>query len=134
MGNNISSLIGETMVKIIGAERESEEIIFTAASGRSFRMWHIQDCCEAVSVEDVVGDVDDLIGSPIVRAEERRNDLDDPPADANAERYYDESATWTFYELATIKGSVTLRWLGTSNGYYSERVSFAELIEPSMLA
>lgn len=77
---------------------------------------HIQDCCEDVDVEDIVGDLSDLEGTPILVAERRTSD---PSMDEMGQRR-DESATWTFFELRTAKGSVTVRFYGSSNGYYGE--------------
>lgn len=114
---DISRLVGETLVSIEGMHRGSSQVIFTTASGRRYRMLHRQDCCESVELEDVCGDIEDLVDRPITTAEER--------VMQGPSRY--ESSTWTFYELATNRGSVTLRWLGTSNGYYSEGVSFEEM-------
>lgn len=113
-----SDLVGVTLTEVVGANDSSERVRFVAADGREWNMFHDQNCCESVRLIDVAGEIEDLIGSPIVMAEESSNEA--PVDDALVH----ESGTWTFYKLATVKGYVTLRWLGTSNGYYSERVDF----------
>lgn len=111
-------LLGEILTGITGAEAGSERVTFQTASGRAFEQYHEQDCCEHVVLDEVIGDVADLIGTPIMMVDESSNSEERPDEC--------ESHTWTFYKLATIKGYVTLRWLGSSNGYYSESVSFVE--------
>ncbi len=92
-----------------------EYIKFTEPSGIHWFMYHDQDCCESVTIEDICGDLNDLVDSEILLAEESGSD-DGPVSN------YDESYTWTFYRFRTMKGSVVIRWYGTSNGYYSESV------------
>lgn len=115
---DVSTLKGETLKAIHGMTVGSDAISFETESGRAFRMYHSQDCCESVALNDVAGNVEDLLGSPLTMAECESNS-DNPPESAN-------SFTWTFYKFATLKGYVTLRWLGESNGYYSESVDFVE--------
>ena len=112
---NISEMEGLTFHHIEGGERESDVLLFVGAGDTpSFKFYHEQDCCESVSIEDIVGDLNDLVGVPLLEAREDSQD------GSNGNDY--ESATWTFYNFRTIKGSVTVRWLGVSNGYYSESV------------
>jgi hypothetical protein len=120
MNANISELIGKTMLSVTGAKGD-DEIVFTATTGEAYKMYHCQDCCENVRVEDICGELGDLVGSPIVMAEESLDGDENPPA------IHADSYTWTFYRIATAKGLVVLRWLGTSNGYYSERVDFVRI-------
>ena len=115
---NVDVLKGKTLSSVNGGVGYGE-IVFVTSEGETYRMYHDQDCCESVSVEDIVGDLQDLVGSEILVAEEVEGES---PADFD-EKYYD-SYTWTFYKFATRKGYVDIRWLGSSNGYYSEGVSF----------
>ena len=113
-------LTGKTLVSVTVNEAE-DEIRFVTDEGRTYLMYHEQDCCESVQVESIVGDLQCLIGSPILMAEEATSGERQPG------QVEPDSFTWTFYKLATIKGYVDIRWIGESNGYYSEDVSFALL-------
>ena len=111
-----TDLMGKTLVSVENVN--NEQIVFRTAD-ESYRLFHRQDCCEEVLVESIIGDFDDLIGTPILLAEEA----------TSGEPVWGEegSSTWTFYKLRTVKGSVDIRWHGTSNGYYSESVEFEKV-------
>jgi hypothetical protein len=121
--SDFSELIGKTLVSC-DAKRYGEQVRFETESGERYRMYHSQDCCENVYLEDICGDISDLIGSPIIQAEESTN----KDVVENTEASQHDSFTWTFYRIATAKGQVVLRWYGESNGWYAEDVSFIQTI------
>lgn len=103
---------GMTFSKVYS--RKQEELYFETSEGRIFILYHEQDCCESVSIDDIVGELDSLVGYPLVVAEE---------ASFSGTSHDSDSFTWTFYRFRTVKGSVLVKWYGSSNGYYSEGVS-----------
>ncbi len=114
---HISDMLGRTYAAVSG-EAGGDELRFAEAGGSGFRFIHEQYCCESVAIEDICGDLADLVGRPLILAEEVSNTNMPEPHKGS------ESYTWTFYRFATVKGTVTVRWLGESNGYYSESVDF----------
>ena len=119
-------LEGKILTKIDGTIGGSE-MIFETNTGEVYKLYHEQDCCETVDINDIIGDLDDIIGSPILMAEEVSNNIDPEGYKPLYPNDYRDSFTWTFYKLATIRGYVTIRWYGTSNGYYSESVDFVRI-------
>lgn len=109
---NVSELQGQTFTKVVADE---DSVTFQNNEVR-YILYHEKDCCESVCVEEIIGDIEDLENLPLLIAREDSN-ADGP------ELENEESYTWTFYNFATFKGYVTIRFLGTSNGYYSEDVS-----------
>ena len=108
---------GTIIHKVLGMSEDSSVVTFITSAG-VFEMLHHQDCCEHVYLADVNGDEKDLEEATVVHFEERTQD--------GAKASHD-SITWTFYDIQTNKGCVNLRWIGESNGYYSEGVSFDRL-------
>lgn len=114
-------MIGRTFTTVTGA-KGGEAMQLLDDAGKGFRFYHSQDCCESVTIDDIVGDLTDLVGSPIVEAVEVSTEGEPKPEYADDSHDSHDSHTWTFYRFATVRGTVTVKWLGTSNGYYSESV------------
>lgn len=124
--NIIQELIGATIESIEGLEQYSDELVIRTSKGKA-RFYHAQDCCEIVSIEDFELD-SDLTGAVLLSAEEviGENEIGE----------YDESdcsSTWTFYKFETSKGGLFVRWLGQSNGYYSESVDYEVLLKKRLI-
>ena len=109
---NIEDMVGKVFTSVT---QDGYEMVF-ANEKEKFTFGHWQDCCESVTIEDIVGDLSDLEGEPLLIAEEVSGET---PTEDDV---YRESCTWTFYKFATRKGYVDVRWLGESNGFYSESV------------
>jgi hypothetical protein len=117
----LESFVGKTVTEISDFKVGSDKVRFVCDDGSSYAMYHQQDCCENVYLDDFAGDCNDLIGAPILVAEEASSkDLPNRGGELDG----DDSYTWTFYNFRTVKGAVSVRWYGCSNGYYSEAVSF----------
>lgn len=91
---------------------DNKQIILSCDNGEKYMMEHEPISWEEVWLEDVDGNLDNLLNSPILLAEEVH---EGGTTDGG-------TCTWTFYKFATAKGYVTMRWYGESNGYYSEDV------------
>lgn len=118
---NIDQLIGKQITTIEITE-EKDHMFFRTYDNETYVMYHIQDCCEGVYIEDIIGDLKDLIMYKIQYAKEDSHSPEESEC---------ESCTYTFYKLGTAKGYVDIRWFGESNGYYSESVQFAKLEDDS---
>jgi hypothetical protein len=118
----IEDLLGKIIISIEGNIGD-DVMTITTSDNNQYRLYHDQDCCENVDIQDIIGDLNDLLNTPILQAEEVTNS-----DDTFGKIKYPDSFTWTFYKLATIKGYVTISWLGESNGYYSESVSIVKYI------
>ena len=107
---NLKELEGKTITAVI--YKESNESLLIHLNTHVLEMIHQQDCCETVYLADVVGSFEDLIGYPLLEVSESTVNT------ATEE----VSSTASYYNFRTVKASVQLRWLGESNGYYSETI------------
>lgn len=79
---------------------------------------HNRECCEEVNIKDIVGNLRDLIGEPLLEAEVVINENEGTRSDRQQN---------TFFKFTTCKANVNVSWFGTDNGYYSTTVSMRQV-------
>lgn len=116
--DSIEDLNGQTIVEI---SYNNDGLDFIVFDGEQYRSYNLSgsdgppnDC--HVWLESVVGDLQDLVGEPLLKSEIATN-----TGSVTHRSGEEDHGTWTFYKFATRKGYVDVRFCGTSNGYYSEK-------------
>lgn len=118
---NYTELLNKKVISITGDKAGSKSLYFSFEDGSEYKFYHEQDCCESVNINDLDSDLQDFVGRTFTLAEEYEFDAGKPSE-------WSESYTWTFYRFQDDTGNmIVVRWLGESNGYYSESVSFVEI-------
>lgn len=110
---DITDAIGR---KIVSVYVNSEMINLNFADGGYIQLYHEQDCCESVWLEnhkEVGEELKRMVGQTIRVFKERTT---------HSVGGYSDSVTCTFYTIRTDMESCDFMFRGESNGYYSERV------------
>jgi hypothetical protein len=116
-------LKGQTITKISApAKDETIDEVEIEVGAKKYILYHYQDCCEEVKLIKIIGDTQSLVGKTITLAEE--DSLDPPWWKGEYSKY--TTHTWSAFYLEAGTSRLELWFLGESNGYYNESVSFYE--------
>lgn len=111
------------VLAVEGMREGSREVRILTDQG-TIRIFHEQECCEQVLLRDLTGDPEDLVGGIIV-VFECRVGLLKPKREGKRPPRSHEALQYTFYEIRTTKGDVTLRWGETELSGYGTKVHVA---------
>lgn len=109
---------------ITSISRTGEEI--ETSDGKKYRLVHHQSCCENVEHHCTIGSPSEITGRVITLAEEDIKNED--PEWVENKHGLGNSFTWSMYALQANKTRVEFWFLGESNGYYGEEMSFEEIL------
>ena len=107
---SFEDMLGKTM-KLVVVDEDEETVVLMAVDGEKYRFF--EDIHSGVRMDGVSGDLSNLVGSPLLVADER---VESSSVRIQGLHEEWEFRTWTFHEFATAKGSVTVRWSSHTDG------------------
>ena len=111
-------LLGQVMMDI-NVSSDKAEVTFEMSNGRTYKVFHEHELCEKVYIESMsgvlYGGFDNLLGTPLLLAESESGVYSTTEPDH-------KEKTGTTFTFTTIKGSVTICWVGIDCGTGNEVV------------
>lgn len=114
----IEDFVGLTFTKV-----DADGTFYTAE--KKYDMYHSQDCCERVVLDETVGNINDITDEVITDAFTTDDGAEDD------DRSY-EYVEYTNFHVVSAKGTVVFRWIGSGNGYYGTGVSISVQDNPAL--
>lgn len=111
---NFAEFKNKVIKNISGLEKGSQEVYFECEDGTKYFLYHYQVCSEKVYIEEIAGNINDIIGCKI--------NIADVVTSGNSNIFLQ-----TFFTLSSDKGSLIFRWIGESVGSVLVDVSFNEV-------
>lgn len=102
---------------------DDNEVLFTTESGKQYKMYHQQDCCERVWL---IGDFNKVLKS-LVGKKIERVDVKYYDGAEYASEYDDYSSTISEFTFIVNGNTEVVKWFGNSNGYYCEKAELEEV-------
>lgn len=116
-------LKGQTVAEVI-VDNEKSMIVFVCKDGKRYALMHRQECCEEVTLEDFDAKmIENLPGHEILEA----YGSSEAGEETEEMKEWGRSSTWTFFVIRTMLDTYTIRFFGSSNGYYSEDAELYEI-------
>jgi hypothetical protein len=112
---DINDLVGQTIVSIDNLEYNSSCVYFNTEK-YIFTMFHEPQCCESIYIDDICGDISDILNTPIIAAYESFKEKNFFSSKIGELSPHDN---WTFYNIATVKGDLSIIWRGEQSNYSS---------------
>lgn len=117
--DDVAVLVGKTPKAITFPA--DDQMIIELDTGERYSIEHYHNCCESVCIHEVFGN-NDLIGFPLESVTEDHPDFPVPNKDE-----YDICWEWTVYTFKNAKGTLVVKWYGSSNGCYPTSPEFTKL-------
>lgn len=131
--DSMDQLVGKTIraVDLEGGRYDGIQTVVIVCEDCAFETAHSQDCCEYVRVYDMIGDPKSLIGQKVTNCYFIESDKwPDDIKQGTIDEMFVDSFTWTTQIIQTESTEVKIRWLGESNGWYSEGIYFRRIAVP----